>query len=237
MSAREDEDAAVEKTLLGPSDFNSLAYRLRRKLCWFYSETLIYRHSKLMGWFSLQIYKRLYPNLRVGINPKIWGRFQVTMHAPFESQVLLGDNLHMVSDRSRAGITLFSPCKFTTMGKGCIVVGDDVQLNGTAISSRKRVEVGAGSLIAPNCIIVDSDFHVIWPPENRGHSDSTGEDRAVMIGKNVWLGLNVVVLKGVTIGDNTIIGAGSVVSSDIPANVIAAGTPARVVRELTGAAL
>jgi acetyltransferase-like isoleucine patch superfamily enzyme len=237
MSAREGGNSGVEKMLLGPSDFSSLGYRLRRKLCWFYSETLVYRRTKLKGWFSLQVYSRLYPNFHVGSNAKIWGWFQVTMHAPFESQVLLGDNLHMVSDRSRAGITLFSPCKFTTFGKGSIVVGDNVQLNGTAIASRKRVEIGAGSLVAPNCIIVDSDFHVIWPPESRGHSDSTKEDQAVKIGNNVWLGLNVVVLKGVTIGDNTIIGAGSVVSGDIPANVIAAGAPARVVRELTGAAL
>ena len=232
---RKGEGVEVKKRLRGPETFNSLVYRLRRKLCWFYSETLIYRRTMLKGWIALQVYRRLYPNFHVGVNPKIWGGFKLTMHAPFESQVLLGDNLHMVSDRSRAGITLFSPCKFTTFGEGSIVVGDNVQLNGTAISSRKRVEIGAGSLVAPNCIIVDSDFHVVWPPVNRGHSDSTGEDQAVKIGKNVWLGLNVMVLKGAMIGDNTVIAAGSVVVGDIPADVIAAGVPARVVRKLTDA--
>jgi len=218
--------------IVGPNDFGPLSFRLRRKLCWFYSQTLVYRRTKWWGWLTLKAYRRLYPNFHVGDNPKIWGRFQLTMHTPFDSQVVLGHNLHMVSDVRRSGITLFTKCKFTTTGQGRIVVGDNVQLNGVAITSRKSVEIGDGSLVAPNCIISDSDFHVIWPPKNRGHSDSTSADRPVRIGRNVWLGLNVVVLKGVTIGDNSVIGAGSVVTGEIPPNVIAAGAPASVIRQL-----
>jgi acetyltransferase-like isoleucine patch superfamily enzyme len=215
-----------------PSSFNPLAFRLRRKLCWFYSETAINRVCRLKGRLARQFYQRLYPNFTVGDRASIWGRFHVLMHTPFESQIHLGDNLHMVSDFRRSGIALFSPCKFTTTAKGSITVGDDVQLNGVAISSRKRIEIGDGTLIAPNCIIVDSDFHAVWPPENRGHSDPSEQDREVVIGKNVWLGLNVTVLKGARIGDNSVIAAGSVVVDEIPANVIAAGTPARVVKPL-----
>ena len=55
----------------------------------------------------------------------------------------------------------------------------------------------------------------------------------ITIGNNVWIGAQVCVLPGVTIGDNTVIGAGSVVNRDIPANVIAAGNPCRVIREIT----
>ncbi len=216
------------------SAFNPLVYRLRRKLCWLYSETAINRVAKLKGRFARGFYQRLYPNFTVGENASIWGRFYVLMHTPFESRICLGDNLHMVSDFRRTGITLFSPCKFTTTAKGTIVVGNNVQLNGVAISSRKRIEIGDGTLIAPNCIMVDSDFHAVWPPENRGHSDPSDQDEAVVIGKNVWLGLNVTVLKGARIGDNSVIAAGSVViGGDIPPNVVAAGVPARVVKSLT----
>lgn len=57
--------------------------------------------------------------------------------------------------------------------------------------------------------------------------------RPIRVGNNVWIGAQVCVLPGVTIGDNTVIGAGSVVNRDIPANVIAAGNPCRVIREIT----
>jgi acetyltransferase-like isoleucine patch superfamily enzyme len=154
------------------------------------------------------------------------------MHDPFDSSISIGDNAHMVSDYRRAGITLYSPCKFTTMGAGQITVGNDVQINGSAITSKKRIEIGDGTLIAPNCIITDSDFHQPWPAEDRKDSSTVGSDEDVVIGKNVWLGLNAIVLKGVSIGDNSIIGAGSVVTGDIESNMMAAGSPAKAIKKL-----
>ena len=88
-------------------------------------------------------------------------------------------------------------------------------------------------MLAPNVIIVDSDFHAHWPPEKRFQQVDSALDKEVIIGRNVWIGMNSIIIKGVTIGDNSIIGAGSVVTSNIPSNVIAAGSPARVVKELT----
>ena len=88
--------------------------------------------------------------------------------------------------------------------------------------------------MAPNVTIVDSDFHVHWPPEKRRTVRTGADDRAVKIGEYVWIGANSLVLKGVSIGDNSIVGAGSVVANDIPANVIAAGNPARVIKNLPG---
>jgi len=82
-------------------------------------------------------------------------------------------------------------------------------------------------MIAGEVYISDSDWHHVY--------DRTSEQDAhkpIVLEKNVWLGYGVKVCKGVTIGENTVIGAGSVVSKSIPANVIAAGNPARVIREL-----
>jgi len=81
--------------------------------------------------------------------------------------------------------------------------------------------------MASGVYITDSDWHGIYD-----RLDYIGASRPVSIGTNVWLGDSVIVCKGVTIGDNSIIGAGSVVTGDIPANVVAAGNPARVIREL-----
>ena len=211
-----------------------MSNRLRRKIWWLYHFHFIYRWLAFKGRMVLRFYRGLYPNLQVGEGARIWGDFHVTMHDPFESKISIGRNAHLVSDHRRAGITLYAPCQFTTMGKGQIIIGDDVQINGSAITSKQRVEIGDGTLIAPNCVIVDSDFHVPWPPEDRQTTPTTGLDEAVTIGKNVWLGLNVVVLKGVVIGDNAVIGAGSVVAKDIAANVMAAGIPAKTVKKLEG---
>jgi len=118
------------------------------------------------------------------------------------------------------------------MGEGTIALGDNIGINGLAITSTKRVEIGAGTITAPNCIIVDSDFHAPWPPDKRLSLDVGATNKEVIIGENVWLGLNVTVLKGSTIGNNSIIGAGSVVTGAIPPNVIAAGVPAKVIKPL-----
>lgn len=85
-------------------------------------------------------------------------------------------------------------------------------------------------MTAPNFTIVDSDFHVTWPPEKRRTSSTNSFDKEAVTGHRFWIGMNTVVLKGFRIGDNSIIGSGSVVSGDILANVLAAGNPARVIR-------
>jgi acetyltransferase-like isoleucine patch superfamily enzyme len=111
-----------------------------------------------------------------------------------------------------------------------IMLGKHVGLNGTVLSSRCRIEIGNDTLIAPNVIIVDSDFHAPWPAELRWTSSTLDLDREVVIGSNVWIGMNTVILKGTRIGDNAIIGAGSIVSGEIPSNCVAAGNPARPLR-------
>lgn len=78
-------------------------------------------------------------------------------------------------------------------------------------------------------LIMDSDFHDLDPATR--HS-GTGGALPVQIGNNVWLGSRVIVQKGVSIGDNSVIAAGAVVTRPVPANVVAGGNPARVIREL-----
>jgi acetyltransferase-like isoleucine patch superfamily enzyme len=113
-------------------------------------------------------------------------------------------------------------------GLGGLSIGDYSVINpGARISSGCRIEIGKNALFASNVCITDTDWH--------GHYDrvlSTGGYAPVTIEDNVWLGEGVIVCKGVTIGNNNIVGAGSIVVSDIPANSVAVGNPARVVSEL-----
>ena len=94
-----------------------------------------------------------------------------------------------------------------------------------------RVKIGDNAQIAPNVSIYTAGHPV--HPESRNSGYEYGI--AVTIGDNVWIGGNVCILPGVTIGNNAVIGAGSVVVRDIPDNVIAAGNPCRVIREITDA--
>lgn len=110
---------------------------------------------------------------------------------------------------------------------------DGVQLNNNAFikSEGAGIVIGPRALIGSGVEIIDSDFHDLHPARRRG-----GRPRMapVRLGENVFVGDGVKILKGVSVGDHSVIGAGSVLSASIPAGVVAAGNPARVIRELDG---
>ena len=88
------------------------------------------------------------------------------------------------------------------------------------------VTIGDGSQIGHN--VVFATLNHFMEPEKRKMSYSA----PIVLGKNVWVGSNVTILQGVTIGDNSVIGAGAVVAHDIPANAVAVGVPAKVVKRI-----
>ncbi len=88
--------------------------------------------------------------------------------------------------------------------------------------------VGDGTMIGPNVTLATAGHPIL--PELRARAYQY--NLPISIGKNCWLGAGVIVLPGVKIGDNTVVGAGSVVSKDLPANVVAVGCPCRVLREI-----
>ncbi|HEY0279743.1 MAG TPA: DapH/DapD/GlmU-related protein [Solirubrobacterales bacterium] len=123
-------------------------------------------------------------------------------------------------------------CHIEVAGPGALVrIGDGVEFSNSVMvkSEGAGVEIGREALIGSFVEIFDSDFHDLHPERRRGGAPRMAP---VAIGENVFLGMGVRVLKGVTIGRDSVIGAGSVVVSDIPAGVVAAGSPARVIKEL-----
>ena len=103
-------------------------------------------------------------------------------------------------------------------------IGAGCGFSGTVIAAFKQIVLANDVICGANTLITDSDWH---PEDPRA-----GVSAPVIIGSHVWLGVNATVLKGVSIGDNSVIGAGSVVTRDIPANVIAAGNPCKVIKPL-----
>lgn len=164
----------------------------------------------------------------------VWGPV-ILRRAP-RSTIVIGKDVCIVSSSKRALFTAIkSPTWLRTSSFGArIEIGDGVGMSGTSILARSTsVTIGKGVMIGPNVTIADSDAHVMWPPEARHTYRGTEHDRAVRIEDNVWLGGGCTVLKGVTIGENAVIGAMSLVTSDVPANCLAAGVPARVIRDLS----
>ena len=116
---------------------------------------------------------------------------------------------------------------------GSVRIGENVGISGATIYAWNSIKIGDNTLIGANCKILDSDLHPIDPADRLKTDYSEYVKTApTEIGKNCFIGCNSLILKGVSIGDNSVIGAGSVVTKSIPANVIAAGNPAKVVREL-----
>lgn len=113
-------------------------------------------------------------------------------------------------------------------GAGTIRIGRAVLMSpGSRLSASDEISIGDGVMMANGVYITDSDWHTIYDRTQR--SDAV---TPVHIGNNVWLGDHATVLKGVTVGDNSVIAARAVVTRDVPNNVIVAGNPAKVVKKL-----
>lgn len=91
------------------------------------------------------------------------------------------------------------------------------------------IRIGAHCFIGPNCGMYTASHPLLAEERNRGLEKAA----PIVIGDNVWIGADVTILPGVTVGSNTVIGAKSVVTKDIPPNVIAVGNPCRVLRPIT----
>lgn len=154
----------------------------------------------------------------VGRRVRLWGRPRLTNWG----RMAFGDRTIVFSQTARS--------EFVAYPGGELLVGDGVFLNyGASLSAHERIQIGDGSQIGSHCIMMDNDYH------RPGALDELPESAPIVLGKDVWLGVRVTVLKGVTIGDGAVIAAGSVVTKDVPAHCVAAGVPAQVIRRLPGA--
>lgn len=142
-----------------------------------------------------------------------------------DSNIIIGRGCYFSSRPTSNSMGLYCPCMFTTREKGAeIRIGDNCGFSGVRIRADMNVVIGNNVRCGANVLITDSDAHTDDP--------RSGKNAPVVIEDNVWVGMNVMVLKGVHIGQNSLIGAGSVVTKDIPANVVAAGVPCKVIKGL-----
>jgi acetyltransferase-like isoleucine patch superfamily enzyme len=144
------------------------------------------------------------------------------------STISIGNNCTLNSSKHSDFFTLLKPCTFVTLNSNAeIILGDNVGATGVIIGSASKVQIGDNVIIGANCSIFDTDFHHSDP--NVRFRNKVMPSRPVSVENNVFIGFNCIILKGVTIGQNSVIGANSVVISSIPKNSIAMGNPCKII--------
>ena len=148
--------------------------------------------------------------------------------------IKIGKNVTINSSNYLYHAGMYSIVKLFVDVRGAIIdIGDNTRMHGCCIHAKESVTIGRNCLIAANCQIIDSNGHdVEIDDELDGRLHTSGIKKRIEIGDNVWIGLNSIILPGVKIGKGSIIGAGSVVTSDIPDYTVAAGNPAKIIKTI-----
>ena len=183
---------------------------------------------------KLSSYKNLMKLRLLGINHgrncTIHGHLSIKLSG--NSELTIGDNFYYSSGRS------INPLCSNREGCICvndgarICIGNNVGMSSTILRAHKSIVIGNNVKIGGCVTILDSDAHSLnWEKRRNVDEDSACKrDAAVIIEDDVLVGMNTLILKGVTIGARSIIGAGSVVTKNIPADCIAAGNPCKVLK-------
>ena len=161
----------------------------------------------------------------INIGKKCHFQGKVHFYRLQDSCINIGNGCTFNSGHTSNLAGLYCPCIISSAAKGSrIIIGNNCGFSGTRVWAAESITIGNNVRCGANSYIADTDAHT--------DDYRAGKNRPVVIEDNVWLGMNVVVLKGVHIGKNSLIGANSVVTKDIPANVIAVGNPCRVIKRL-----
>jgi len=184
-------------------------------------------------WLAVGVMRALIRGWLYGIKYRILGRrvvigrrFRVVGRLDIQGPgtVIFGDDCTVVGSR------LAPVTPYTHSSEAILKFGNHVVLNGTRFGCQQRIEVGERSLLA-DARITDTDFHAL-DARGKHRWQTSGVTKPVLIGPNVWICAGAMILKGVTIGANSVVAAGSVVTDAVAPNVVVAGNPARVVKQL-----
>lgn len=134
----------------------------------------------------------------------------------------LGDATRILSDVQQAKIFVGAGATLR-LGRGC-------RINGAHLSASRGMFIGDNVRIGPYCVVMDDDYH------QAGDYATAGKAGPVRIGNDVWIATRAMVLRGVSIGEGSVVAAGAVVTKDVPPYCVVAGVPAKVIRQLRPAA-
>ena len=179
--------------------------------------TMNFQHVLHDGWAVLRARWYLRQVTTLGARVRLWGCPSVRNRG----RILIGNRVSLVST--------VATLELVSEPGGTLEIGDSTFINyGCSIAATRLVSIGLKCTIGSYTIIMDNDYHRLEPERRNERPESA----PIVLEENAWLGARVIVLRGVTIGTNSVIGAGSVVTHDIPPHSLAVGVPAKVIREL-----
>lgn len=150
------------------------------------------------------------------------------------SKITIAENVTLCSTSQYTALGVNHPVILrTSREKATINIGADTGISGGSICAAKSINIGKNCLIGANVTISDSDFHAIKPANRRYNTNSEDiQADPIVIENNVFIGTGAIILKGVNIGENSVIGAGAVVTKSFPKNSILAGNPAKIIGQV-----
>ena len=204
----------------------------------------IIQNLKIIYWFFTRFIPTIWNCWCSGIGYDIsWcvvGRPKVDKRSWFAKRMLkrvggtmtIGKNFTCLNNVSSNSIGLIQPCFFNySTDNAKLTIGNNVGISGSTLNCTKSITIGDNTNIGSGCIISDTDSHPIHWLTRRNNTEKAPK-APIVIGNDVFIGARCIILKGVTIGDGAVIGAGSIVVKNIPPRVIACGNPAKVVKEI-----
>jgi acetyltransferase-like isoleucine patch superfamily enzyme len=150
-----------------------------------------------------------------------------------EGRIIIGENFLANSSKNANPIGGDTILRFVVRAKGELRIGNYVGISNSTIVCWNKIEIGDYVFIGGSCKIWDTDFHSVDPLERRHRGNANVITLPIKINDHAFIGGNSIILKGVEIGKNSVVAAGSVVTKSIPANEIWGGNPARFIRELS----
>ena len=141
--------------------------------------------------------------------------------------ILFGRNVILCNRSKGNSIGVFQPVRITVSSGAVLSIGDETGISGSSIFARHEVRIGNRVMIGSGCLIMDNDAHSLDPSARR--RGVGGAAHSVIVEDDAFVGARSIVLKGVHIGKAAVVGAGSVVTRDVPDYAIVAGNPATIV--------
>lgn len=160
-------------------------------------------------------------------------RGTVDIRHPDDGKIIIGDDVLINSAAWANPIGFSNKTRFELFENGSIYIGNNCGLSNVCIASSSTVRIGNNVLLGAGVQIYGTDFHPIKAADRNGNDTVSHTKTAdICINDNVFVGACSIILKGVHIGENSVVGAGSVVTKDIPANEVWGGNPAKCIKKL-----
>ena len=205
-----------------------------RKLIYKYPQSFKYHYYRRLNRLKFKL-----SGIKFGNNIQLYNKIHLKISPT--AIFVIGDNFTFSSGNAYNPICRnIEGCIYVSKG-ACLIIGNNVGISSACIWVNKSITIGDNVKIGGDCIIMDTDAHNLnYNIRNSNELNENGElidaitakNAPIIIEDDVLIGARCILLKGITIGARSVIGAGSVVTSSIPSNTIAAGNPCRIIRKI-----